>query len=202
MLKLNAKLNELNEDGLFLVRLLQNDDFPTIQGAEVNINKFSKIFLRSKLTYSERTRKYNANGEPRRDPLSDAEEKRLVATVRVYGETDNGLYTFAPVIELYNRGNRCVWCVMKFKSRYDTPEPDGHPHPEQLNGGTHAEQINRLGMYFRWWIDEGGFEPIAPTEPDMKTERALNALFGKRREIPIDDKILAGQGKFGDVSDN
>lgn len=59
-----------------------------------------------------------------------------------------------------------------------------------MNAGTHAEQINRLGKYFKWWLDEGGFEPLPPSEPDPKTEKMLNALFGKKRKIFIDDKIL------------
>lgn len=124
MLTLTAKLSELNEDGLKIARLLENDNMPTIQGSTVFINKFSSVSMRSIISYEERYRKFNSDGEPRRKPLDEWEEKHLETRLRVYGNSDKTLFGFYPVVELYKRGNRCLGCIQKFKSRYDKPDHD------------------------------------------------------------------------------
>ncbi len=182
MLTFTVKLDELDHDGLYLARLLENDRYPTIAEGSVRMDKFSRVALRSVISYSERYRLFCGDGRPRTEPLTPREEKHLAATVAVYGEADRSTYEFAPIIELYKHGSYCLGCLMLGgTSWWARPSIKHDPHPERLYAGTPAEQINKLGRYLRWWIAAGKFEPIGVAERDPVTERVLEALFGSRR---------------------
>lgn len=155
MLVLTAKLNELNDDGLLLARLIRNGRGLTAD--QIEMDKHSVISLHSTISFSERYKNYDADkklGKPRE--LSPEQEKHLENHIRIYTDVDNSLYEFAPVIELYKRGNRCLHCIMSGAARYESPCGQSE-HGERLNAGTQADQINRLGTYFKWFMKTGGF---------------------------------------------
>ena len=196
MLILTAKLMELNEDGLWLVRLLQNERYATTQGATVRLDKFSTVYLRSTLSYERRFRTFDAMGKPRKAALTDEQETQLARALKFYGEYaapgEHGLWQYAPMSEAYNQHGRCAHCYYSKLWDMDVAET-GLPHGLTLGapGESHASQINRMGTFGKWWVAFGGFEPIAPREGiDRDTRRAIDALFGRpARDVAIDPKI-------------
>jgi hypothetical protein len=183
MLTLKAKLDELNDDGLFLVRLLENDKYATVQGTTVKMDKYSSVLLRSTINYSERFRKFNGFGQLRSSPLSAAEETCLERMVAFYGDYDSTPFGFYPVGVLYQYGNFCLASIKRGITDWRATDNSYLPHPERLKSGTHAERINGLGIYLRWYVALGNFETVAPAAPaklSIQTEQVTNALFGKR----------------------
>jgi hypothetical protein len=197
MVTLTATLMELDERGQWLARALRNERYQTIQGATVRIDKFSEIPLRSVLSYERRFRLFDSLGRPRKAPLTQEEEKQLANTLRCYGDSYSGLCSFSPIVEMYEQGNRCAHCCyaqkweMSRKEIADLGLPCGLnlSAPNDAPQQARITQINSMGRFAQWWIAFGGFEPIT-LKTSWRTQAALNALFGKRRGVPIDSDIL------------
>lgn len=200
MLTLKCTLMNLNDDGLWLARLLRNERYATIRGADVRVDKFSEIPLRSLLTHGQRTRKFTAMGALRKIPLTPEEETRLAQEYQMLGEwaDDWGHFSFSPIVEMYNQGNSCAHCHYARCWGMDKTELELLGLPHGLNFSrprgdmNFASQINDMGTFAKWWIAFGGFEPIAPREGyDRDTQLMLDALFGRpARQAAIDSEIF------------
>lgn len=185
MLTLKCTLMNLNDDGLWLARLLRNERYATIQGADVRLDKFSEIPLRSLLTHGQRTRKFTAMD-------------------------DWGHFSFSPIVEMYNQGNSCAHCHYARCWGMDKTELEllGLPHGLNLSRPrgdmNFASQINDMGTFAKWWIAFGGFEPIAPREGyDRDTQLMLDALFGRpARQAAIDSEIFKQSPAIGSYCEN
>lgn len=195
MLTLTCKLSELNDDGLWLahrLHILDDRAAPAVRGDTVSFDKRHGLVLRSKLTVWERAERFDSDGRVRFEPMSDAEHEKWRRHVEVYGNDDATLYTFNPVRHLYAYGRNCVHCVREqmavpgggptYKNGHIVRSCSHPSHPERLDAlrPNPAAQINELGRFARWWCEFGEFEPTGPRQPDRRTERVIDALFGSR----------------------
>lgn len=189
MLTLKCTLMELDKDGLWLVRLLRNERYATIHGANVRLDKFSSIPLRTTLDYETRFRKFDANGAPRKAPITEAQEIQLAQSLKFYGEYaepgQHGCYSFSPIVEMYDQGNRHADSHYARRWQMSKAELDAIGMP-RLNlskpreSTEDAAQINRMGKFARWWVTFGGFDPIIPTDADEAICQVMTtALFGR-----------------------